>query len=513
MIESLLTDANPRVVAGAIVLGTLVSEDLTCVAVALLLAAGRLDWLQAIAACCTGIVLGDFGVWLLARWAGARILTWPWLRRRFPADRVATFSEKLCRHGPRLAIASRLLPGARLPLFLAAGLLRVCPWRFLGWTFAVAVVWTPLFIAAVAALGHALPLWLLPVPALAVLGWKVRPKLSHHEFWPAWLFYLPLVPWFLLLSLRYRSFTVWTAANPVIPAGGVVGESKAEILSALPDEFAVPTHLIPSGDIADRLRIASNCPWPYPWILKPDAGQRGAGVRKIGSISDVRDYLESTSDYIIAQPYHPGPFEVGVFYYRLPGQEHGRIFSITDKIFPVVVGDGRRTLESLIRAHPRYSRQVAVFLARHADRRDLVLAEGREFPLALAGNHCQGTLLRDGSHWRTPALEYAIDAIARQVPGFHFGRFDIRFTDAGEFRRGHGFAILELNGVTSESTNIYDPSWSVWRAYCTLFRQWAIAFRIGSMNRDNKHAYEPVAALLRRITRFYRDRTVNLLAD
>ena len=42
------------------------------------------------------------------------------------------------------------------------------------------------------------------------------------EFWPAWLFYLPVIEWILWLGLRHRRPTVFTAANPAFDAGGVV---------------------------------------------------------------------------------------------------------------------------------------------------------------------------------------------------------------------------------------------------------------------------------------------------
>lgn len=51
--------------------------------------------------------------------------------------------------------------------------------------------------------------------------------------------------------------------------------------------------------------------------------------------------------------------------------------------------------------------------------------------------------------------------------------------------RGEGFAIVELNGVLSESTNIYDPQGSLLTAYRTLARQWALAFSIGEVNAQN----------------------------
>lgn len=541
---------DPGMTAGAgavllaVVLATFVSEDLTCASVGLLAAAGRVDLLTGLAGCFVGIVVGDLGVWLLGRAAGRRVLGWRWGRRVLPERRLAELSGLLCRQGGRAAVVSRFLPGTRVPLFLAAGVLGTCWYRFLGCAVVAAAVWTPAVVLAVALLGDVLvgPLreashfgWVV-LPAVAValyLGLRVASKLAtpagrtgvsarlarvwRWEFWPAWVFYLPLVPWYACLAARHRGLTVWTAANPGLPAGGVVGESKAGILARLPAEWTVPTLLVPPGDPGERARLAlaavGERRWAYPLVLKPDAGQRGAGVKLCRDAADVEKYLGANPDAVIAQPYHPGPFEAGVFYYRLPGEEAGRIFSVTDKVFPVLVGDGRSTLEELVWRHPRYRMQAGTFLARHAADRDRVLLPGERLPLAMAGNHCQGTLFRDGGHLVTPALERRIDAIARAFGGFHFGRFDVRYTDQAEFRAGRGFAVVELNGATSESTNLYDPSWPLWRAYRTLFRQWDLAFRIGAANRRRGHRPVGPWELVRLLYHHYRDRTVSALAD
>jgi hypothetical protein len=253
--------------------------------------------------------------------------------------------------------------------------------------------------------------------------------------------------------------------------------------------------------------------WGYPLVLKPDAGQRGAGVKKAHDTVDVEKYLMANPGPVVVQPYHPGPFEAGVFYYRMPGEERGRIFSVTDKVFPVVTGDGRSTIEELIWIHPRFRMQAATFLARHGHEARRVLAPGESLPLALAGNHCQGTQFRDGGHLITPELEAAFDAIAGHFAGFFVGRFDVRYSDPEELTAGRGFAIVELNGVTSESTNLYDPSWPLWRAYRTLFRQWALLFRIGDVNR--RHGVRPIPPLdlLALLRGYYRGRVVDLLAD
>jgi hypothetical protein len=227
---------------------------------------------------------------------------------------------------------------------------------------------------------------------------------------------------------------------------------------------------------------ASRRGWSLPLILKPDVGQRGTGVRRIDTWEVASAYLQEVRAAVIAQPYHSGPFEAGVFYYRLPHWSRGRILSITDKVFPEVVGDGESTLEMLILRHPRARLQADIFLRRHAHVSNSVPASGQRVRLVVAGNHAQGTTFRDGAHLMTPELEARIDAIARLTSGFFIGRFDLRYSSVEAFKAGTDLAIVELNGATAESTNIYDPSTSIWSAYATLCKQWRLVFSIGASN-------------------------------
>ncbi|MFO0824021.1 MAG: hypothetical protein U0792_13065 [Gemmataceae bacterium] len=228
-------------------------------------------------------------------------------------------------------------------------------------------------------------------------------KVWRYEFWPAWVFYLPLVPWWLLLSVRYRSFTVWTAANPGIPAGGVVGESKADILAKLPSEWIIPTLLVPEGDHADRMRLVSEAiaerGWGFPLVLKPDVGERGTGVRKAPNETDVEKYLLAQPAPVLVQPFHAGPFAAGVFYYHLPHEAKGRIVSITDKLFPIVIGDGHSTLAELVWAHPRYRMQADMFLAKHATAAKRILAVGERFSLTVCREPLPGNAV---PRWLVP---------------------------------------------------------------------------------------------------------------
>jgi hypothetical protein len=423
--------------------------------------------------------------------------------------------------------------------------------RFAAWTFLAAILWTPLLVGGVAVAGSGFVStlapwlgtgWMTLVVVAGVFYFAVRfalafahplgrarvaariAKIWRWEFWPTWLFYLPVLPWIGWLMIRYRSLTVWTAANSGIPDGGVVGESKFDILANLHREWVVRSALLPPAPVLrtgakrdvrleqfDEMLRTND--WAFPLILKPDVGQRGAGVKLARTMTDVAAYVKNQPGAIIVQTYHPGPFEAGIFYVRIPGEPSGHIFSVTDKKFPEVIGDGESTLEQLIWNHPRFRMQARTFLARHFQDADRMLARGESFRLAVAGNHCQGTLFLDGAHLITPELEKRVDNIARQFPGFFFGRFDVRYSDVEAFKAGRDLAIVELNGVTSESTNIYDPGRTLFAAYATLYRQWSLLFQIGDANRRLGARPSSVGKLVRLIGSHLCNRTTLALAD
>jgi len=102
-----------------------------------------------------------------------------------------------------------------------------------------------------------------------------------------------------------------------------------------------------------------------------------------------------------------------------------------------------------------------------------------------------------------PALAAAIDEVSRSIDGFFFGRYDIRGETMADIQAGR-FKVIELNGVSSEATNIYDPRGTLRAAYRTLFRQWELAFRIGAANRALGAPATPALPLLGRLFRHFR---------
>ena len=98
----------------------------------------------------------------------------------------------------------------------------------------------------------------------------------------------------------------------------------------------------------------------------------------------------------------------------------------------------------------------------------------------------RGSLFLDGTHLVTPELEQEIDRISKHFDGFYFGRYDIKVPSVEALQQGEGLRILELNGITSEATSIYDPKNGLFTAYKVLFNQWAIASKIVTQNNTLK---------------------------
>jgi len=228
-----------------------------------------------------------------------------------------------------------------------------------------------------------------------------------------------------------------------------------------------------------------------PVVLKPDVGERGSGVAVIRSERELEAYLQTAEEDTIIQQYIDG-LEFGVFYYRYPGESEGRIFSITEKRFPAVVGDGSRSVAELILQDQRAVCLANVYLSRSRRPVDEVPMAGELIGLVEIGSHCRGSVFLNGSDLKTSALEKAIDRISQRHPGFYFGRYDVRTPSIQALQDGF-FRVIELNGVSAEATHIYDPAVSVLDAYRVLFRQWRLAFEIGSLNRD--HGARPMPSI------------------
>ncbi|HEX8913976.1 MAG TPA: DedA family protein [Humisphaera sp.] len=149
-----LEDMKPVAQVVTIMVGTLISEDLTCITVGLLMRQGHLSpWVGGLA-CFLGIYVGDLALFLAGRLFGRGLLRFKLFSHGFGAAKLEEFGRWFERK-PWAALAMcRIAPGLRMPLFLAVGALTKKTGVFFWWTCFFAFVWTPLLIGLVYVVGE-----------------------------------------------------------------------------------------------------------------------------------------------------------------------------------------------------------------------------------------------------------------------------------------------------------------------------------------------------------------------
>lgn len=309
-------------------------------------------------------------------------------------------------------------------------------------------------------------------------------RLRHWEYWDSKFVYTPLYPIWLWYSLKAKSFYFLTAANPAIANGGFLMESKADVYSLLPkNTFPRFVYADPHEPLAAVLARIAILGLSFPLIGKPDYGERGLGVKKLNDPAELADYIRRMPLPYLIQEYVDLPEEVGIFYCRVPGEARGRITGIVGKEPITVIGDGRRTLAALIAAEPRYVLQWTPLALKFEHCLNEVLPQGKQIVLMPYGNHARGSRFTDLTRLKTADLEQWVDALCQQIPGFYYGRLDVRYRNWDSLCAGAEFSIIELNGSGSEPTHIYDPNHSLWFAWREIVRHWDLLFRVVCANR------------------------------
>lgn len=311
--------------------------------------------------------------------------------------------------------------------------------------------------------------------------------LSSFEFWPGWIFYTPIVIYWILLGLRYRDFSTPTAANPRIETGGLCGESKSGILDMAGTTaarwIAPYTTLFTSTDDTRRAEEAmAHKGLSLPVVVKPDIGCNGTGVKLARTSAELDAALAAFPRGIklVTQRLIPYRHEAGLFYIRHPDSPHGTLSSLTYKDIPALSGNGRDTVMELLKQDPRTRLLLHIYTPRLQNRLHEVLPEGETIDLVFTGNHCKGAIFRNGAADITPALTARLDEIMQDIPDFHFGRVDVKFDSVDALRAGEKFEIIEINGVGSEATHIWDSRTSLREAYAAQFHHYGETFRIGA---------------------------------
>jgi hypothetical protein len=307
-------------------------------------------------------------------------------------------------------------------------------------------------------------------------------KLTNWEYWPFGIVQGPFFLYWFWYSLRTRSLFFFSASNPSILMGGMMGESKFDVLKLVPDELKPKTLLVKLPSTTEDVHKQINANGlSFPVIFKPDLGERGWMVRKIASEKDIHAYLQEIKIDFIIQELVDLPLEFGVFYVRNPNEEGGAVNSITAKEFLGVIGDGQKTLQQLILEKDRARLHWQTLKLKYQDQLNDIVPAGKRIELISIGNHCLGTKFLNANHLITPQLNNSFNGISKNIKDFYFGRFDLRCASVDDLEKGK-VKILELNGCGAEPAHIYHPGASLQDALKVLHTHWKNLYAISSTN-------------------------------
>jgi membrane protein DedA with SNARE-associated domain len=338
----------------------------------------------------------------------------------------------------------------------------------------------------------------------------LKKMVSPAEGVPNRYLYIPVILRWILLGARYRSITLPSVSNPMIETGGFMGESKGSVM----DQVGKDQRLwladyvyfqLESEDSLSELQKATTLMeekgFSFPIVAKPDIGSNGYGVNLLEDPGHLLKYIVSfprDAKMILQKPVNYDG-EAGIFYTRYPGEPNGQIYSITLRYFPFVKGDGKSTLSQLIKNDPRAGMRTRFYFGERSDhvgysKEELehIPSDGELIRLSFIGSLRTGGLYRDGSYLVTPELTDRFDTIAKSMPEFYYGRFDIRFESIDLLKEGKGFSIIEINGAGAEAIHAWDPNVSFFKLYGEFFRAQSLLFKISALNRTR--GFKPISA-------------------
>ena len=305
----------------------------------------------------------------------------------------------------------------------------------------------------------------------------------NWEQWPAHIFYLPLVPFWLLYCLRSRNVWFFTASKPTLTFGGFEGEGKGEMYRQLPpNTFPRTIYIEPSLPSSGLLAEIAAAAFGWPVAVKPDVGMKGLLFRKITTPEQLKHFHRQCPTTYIIQEWIDYPVEVGVFYCRMPNEAKGEITGFTLKEPVMVTGDGVSTVGALIERHPRTLKRIAYLKIQHEKYWSEVLADGAVFQVTFTGNRTGGGRLYNLKNQIDDQLTAIFDDISAYNQSFFWGRYDIKCADVNDLKNRKNYSILEFNGAGAGPNHIYHCGLTLSEAYREVLKHWNLLYRISRYN-------------------------------
>jgi len=314
-------------------------------------------------------------------------------------------------------------------------------------------------------------------------------RIFKFEFWPWQIFYFPLYPYLLYLSLKYKNAFAFSAINSSISEdSGLFNASKHGILEKVGAEYKpIEVLLDRSSKKGSEIKKVFNTGINFPLICKPNFGERGKNVEKIQNVSDFNSYLTEIDGPIVVQEFIDLKEEFAIVFFKHPETGEVEITSIGQKEFLKVIGDGTRTVKQLLKNNDRGVLYLKVIEKKYPDLMGILVPQGEVLVVSLLENHCRGTKFIDRNDLLdNDSLLKKINKVVEPLEDFHFGRIDLKTENESSLLHEYGkITVFEINGVHAEPSHIYDSDTSIKKAYKDLYNQWDKIYAYGSVCAKN----------------------------
>jgi hypothetical protein len=309
--------------------------------------------------------------------------------------------------------------------------------------------------------------------------WFIR--LMNKEYWNANIYIAPVVVYVAYLAAKARSPLFFTAANPAIPTGGMVGEDKADISNWIPPQYRPKNCTIAASDSMENIKISlEKAHLQFPLIIKPAVGCRGLMVKKVENLSEIMEHILRFPTNFLIEEYIDYAVEAAVLYWKNPETGESGIQSIAGKKFLSVLGDGKQSVECLLLQNPRGILQMERLKIEKPALLKQIPRMDEKIIVEPIGNHCKGTKFLDYNQLITPEMVLSFDKIQADLPGIYLFRLDLKVPSILDLQAGKNIKILEINGVGSDPAHIFDPNTRFFEIWAAYFRLWKKIYEVST---------------------------------
>jgi carbamoylphosphate synthase large subunit len=129
-------------------------------------------------------------------------------------------------------------------------------------------------------------------------------KYRRREFWPGYLFDIPVYAYFLYLAAKAKHLGFFSNVNPGMKLSGFAGYGKHEDIDKFDPKLLPISIVIKEGEIYEHIEHKmKEHNISYPCIAKPTLGRTGRDVKKIHNTKQLKTYLKRVHEDILIQEF------------------------------------------------------------------------------------------------------------------------------------------------------------------------------------------------------------------